>query len=141
MAYNKIILMGNLCKDPEFKQTTSGTAVVYIDIAVQRKFANKQSGERETDFLRCQAWGSTAEFINKYFEKGRPILIDGELRNNNYTDQSGTKHYSNIVLIDNVSFCGQSGTSQQRQTQTQASTPTMSDVNLEEFEELNGVPF
>ena len=101
---NKVILMGRLTRDPEFRQTTSGIPVCRISIAIDRQFANKQTGEREADFIDCEAWRNTAEFISRYFSKGSMIIVEGSLRNNNYTDNNGVKHYSMRVQIDNASF-------------------------------------
>jgi single-strand DNA-binding protein len=106
---NKVILMGRLTRDPEFRQTTSGVPVCKFSVAVNRQFANKQTGERETDFIDCDAWRNTAEFVSRYFSKGSMILVEGQLRNNNYTDNNGVKHYSMRVLVDNVSFCESKG--------------------------------
>ncbi|MCQ2416199.1 MAG: single-stranded DNA-binding protein [Oscillospiraceae bacterium] len=102
---NKVILMGRLTRDPEFRQTPSGVPVCRFSIAINRQFANKQTGERETDFIDCDAWRGTAEFVSRYFFKGSMILVEGQLRNNNYTDNNGVKHYSMRVMVDNVSFC------------------------------------
>lgn len=123
---NRVILMGRLTRDPEYKQTTAGTSVCRISLAIDRKFANKETGEREADFVDCDAWRSTADFIARYFTKGSMILVEGELRNNNYTDNNGVKHYGMRVLIDNVSFCGSkkdSNGQQQSDTYAVAGTP------------------
>ena len=109
---NKVILMGRLTRDPEFRQTPSGVPVCRFSIAISRQFANKQTGEREADFIDCDAWRSTAEFVSRYFTKGSMILVEGQLRNNNYTDNNGVKHYSMRVMVDNVSFCESKGASQ-----------------------------
>jgi len=101
---NKVILMGRLCADPEFRQTPSGTATCRIRIAVNRQFVNKQTGERETDFINVTCWRQTAEFVSRYFHKGSMIIVEGSLRNNDWTDQNGVKHYSMDVQADNVSF-------------------------------------
>lgn len=124
--YNRVILMGRLTRDVEFKQTTSGVPVARLSLAISRKVANKQTGEREADFVDCDAWRSTAEFIARYFSKGDMILIEGELRNNNYEDQNGVKHYGMRVLVDSVSFCGSKQDNQQQsasQTQQPAQAP------------------
>lgn len=102
---NKVIIMGRLCADPDFRQTQNGMAVCRIRVAVDRRFANKQTGEREADFIGVTCWRQTAEFVSRYFRKGSMILVEGSLRNNDYTDQNGVKHYSMDVLADNVSFC------------------------------------
>ena len=103
---NKVILHGKLTADPEMRSTQSGTAVARFTVAVDRSFTNKETGEREADFISCQAWKNSAEFVGKYFKKGSLIIVDGNLRNNNYTDQNGVKHYAMVVVADSVSFGG-----------------------------------
>lgn len=106
MALNRVILFGRLVRDPEIRQTPSGVSVAKISVACDRQFANKQTGERECDFIEVQAWRQTADFISKYFHKGDAITVEGSLRNNNYEDKSGVKHYSYFVSADNVGFGG-----------------------------------
>jgi len=101
---NKVILMGRLTADPDIRQTQNGTAVAKFTVAVNRQYADKQTGERQADFINVNAWRSTAEFIAKYFHKGSMIIVEGSLRNNNYTDQNGVKRYEMFVLADNVTF-------------------------------------
>ncbi len=101
---NRVILMGRLCADPDFRQTQSGTAVCRIRLAIDRRFTNRQTGERETDFINVTCWRQTAEFVSRYFHKGSMAIVEGSLRNNDYTDQNGVKHYSMEVYADNVSF-------------------------------------
>ena len=101
---NKVILMGRLCADPDFRQTPSGVSVCRIRVAVNRPFVNKASGEREADFISVTCWRNTAEFVSRYFHKGSMIIVEGSLRNSDYTDQNGVKHYSMDVQADNVSF-------------------------------------
>lgn len=112
MAFNKIILIGNLTRDIELKQMQSGMVLTSFDLAVARAFKNKQTGEVETDFIRCQAWGKTAEFLGRYFSKGKSVVVEGDLRNNNYTDQNGVKHYGFVVNVQAVSFAGNKSDSQ-----------------------------
>lgn len=112
MAFNKVILIGNLTKDIELKQMQSGMVLTSFDVAVARAFKNKQTGEAETDFIRCQAWGKTAEFLGRYFSKGKSVVVEGDLRNNNYTDQNGVKHYGFVVNVQTVSFAGNKSDSQ-----------------------------
>ena len=100
---NKAILMGRLCADPEFRQTPAGTPVCRFRIAINRP--KQKGGSQEADFINCTAWRGTAEFISRYFNKGSMILIEGQLRNNDYTDNNGVKHYGMEVLCENVSFC------------------------------------
>lgn len=102
--YNRIILVGRLTKDPELKNTQSGVTMCRFSIAVDRAYSKGQ--EKQTDFIDITAWRQTAEFVAKYFSKGRVILVEGKLQNNNYTDQNGVKHYQNVVVADSVAFCG-----------------------------------
>lgn len=102
MAFNKVILVGNLTADPELKTTPNGVSVTRFSIAVNRR---ARSGEQaQTDFFNIVAWRQTAEFISRFFTKGRPILISGQLQNNNWTDNNGVKHYSVEVVADEVTF-------------------------------------
>lgn len=100
---NRVILVGRLTADPEMKQTQSNIPCCHIRIAVDRK-TKKEDGTRDTDFINCTGWRQTAEFICKYFSKGSMIIVEGQLRNNDYTDNNGIKHYSMDVLIDAASF-------------------------------------
>lgn len=102
--YNRIILMGRLTRDPELKTTQSGISMCRFSIAVDRAYSKGQ--EKQTDFFDITAWRQTAEFVSKYFSKGKCILIEGKLQNNNYTDQNGVKQYRNAIIADNVAFCG-----------------------------------
>ena len=99
---NKVILMGRLVADPEFRQTTSGVPVCRIRIAVDRPVRKDQ--ERQADFINITCWRNTAEFVSRYFTKGKMIIVEGSLRNNDYTDNNGVKHFSMEVQADNVSF-------------------------------------
>jgi single-strand DNA-binding protein len=101
---NKVILMGRLTADPELRQTTSGIASCRFSVAVDRGYKSKDTGERQADFINVVAWRQTAEFVSRYFSKGKMIIVEGSLRNNNYTDANGTKHYSMEVQADNVTF-------------------------------------
>ena len=103
---NKVILMGRITQDLELKQTQNGTAVLSFNIAVERNYA-PQGEERQTDFISCVAWKKTAEFIYKYFAKGRMIAIEGNIQTRNYDDKNGVKHYVTEVVVDNVSFTGE----------------------------------
>ena len=100
---NKIILMGRLTRDPELRRTESGTAVCSFSIAVDRDFKSK-NGEKETDFIDIVAWRATAEFVSKYFTKGRMAVVEGRLQIRNWTDKEGNKRRSAEVVADNVYF-------------------------------------
>ena len=100
---NKIIIMGRLTRDPELRRTQSGTAVTSFSLAVDRDFKS-QSGEKETDFIDVVAWRSTAEFVSKYFTKGRMAVVEGRLQIRDWTDKDGGKRRSAEVIADNVYF-------------------------------------
>ena len=100
---NKIILMGRLAREPELKRTTSGTAVTSFSLAVDRDFKS-QNGEKETDFIDVVAWRSTAEFVSKYFTKGRMAVVEGRLQIRDWTDKDGGKRRSAEVVAENVYF-------------------------------------
>lgn len=102
---NKVILKGNLTKDIELQTTNNGTSVTKFTVAVQRRFANAD-GERETDFINCVAWRNTAEFLGKYFSKGKQIIVCGAIQTRTYEADDGTKRYITEVLVDEVDFCG-----------------------------------
>ena len=100
---NRIIIMGRLTRDPELRRTGTGTAVTSFSLAVDRDFKS-QSGEKETDFIDIVAWRSTAEFVSKYFTKGRMAVVEGRLQIRDWTDKDGGKRRSAEVVADNVYF-------------------------------------
>ena len=100
---NKIFIMGRLTRDPELRRTQSGTAVTSFSLAVDRDFKS-QSGEKETDFIDVVAWRSTAEFVAKYFAKGRMAVVEGRLQMRDWTDRDGNKRRSAEVVADNIYF-------------------------------------
>lgn len=104
MGLNRIAVMGRLARDPELKHTQSGTAVVSFTIAVDRDFKDKQTGERETDWINCVAWRGKAEFIANHFRKGRMIVLAGRLQTRDYTDNDGNKRYVTEILVSDVYF-------------------------------------
>ena len=102
---NRVILMGRITQDLEVRQTPSGVSVLSFTVAVDRSFVG-QGEDRQTDFINCVAWRNQAEFIGKYFSKGRLIALEGNLRTRNYDDKNGVKHYVTEVFVDSVSFTG-----------------------------------
>ncbi|MBO4877430.1 MAG: single-stranded DNA-binding protein [Ruminococcus sp.] len=110
---NKVILVGRLTADPELRQTQSGISSCRFTVAVDRRFADKSTGERQADFITCSAWRQTAEFVSRYFTKGKLIAVEGSLRNNNYQDRNhpDITHYTMEVMVDNVEFVGGKGES------------------------------
>ena len=101
---NRIILMGRLTRDPELRHTQQGTAVASFTLAVDRDFKSRDGGERATDFIDIVAWRSTAEFVSKYFTKGRMAVVEGRLQIRDWTDRDGGKRRSAEVVADNVYF-------------------------------------
>lgn len=103
MSLNKIVLMGRMTKDPELRRTPSGTAVTSFSLAVDRDFKD-HNGNRETDFFEVVAWRNTAEFVAKYFGKGRMAVVEGRLQNHKWQDKDGNKRISYEIAADNIYF-------------------------------------
>ena len=101
--YNKAILIGRLTADPELKQTPNGVSVCSFSIACDRAFSGR-NGERQTDFINIVTWRQQAEFVSKYFTKGRMAVVSGRLQIRNWTDKEGNKRRSAEVVADNVYF-------------------------------------
>jgi single-strand DNA-binding protein len=156
---NKVVLIGRLTADPELRQTQSGIASCRLTVAVNRKFKNDK-GEYDADFITCVAWRQTAEFISKYFSKGKMIALEGTLRTGSYTDKnhSDVTHYTTDVYVENVEFCGDKGSNnsgssntapapsaaQSKVNQAQASGIETGYSDLSQFEEIlsdGDVPF
>lgn len=100
---NKVILMGRLVADPEYSESRNNVSVCKFRIAVDRDYA-KQGEERQLDFLQIVTFGKTAELVDKYFVKGKPILIEGRIQNNNYEDKDGKMQYHNQIIADSIHF-------------------------------------
>ena len=102
---NKTILKGNITRDIELKDLGNDKKVANFSIAVRRDYKN-QAGEYETDFFNCSAFGNTANFIQKYFNKGSQMLLIGHLQNNQWETDSGEKRTSTNIIVESVEFCG-----------------------------------
>lgn len=144
---NKTILVGRLTADPELRQTQCGVASCRFTVAVDRKFADKNTGEKQSDFITCVAWRQTAEFVSRYFNKGKMIALEGSLRTGKYQDKNheDVTHYTTEVYVDNVEFVGGKGDGGQ-QTQPApaqtAPTPVTETTSAETVEILNeDIPF
>lgn len=101
---NHITLMGRLTRDPELRYTQSQTPVASFSLAVERDYGSRDGGERQTDFIDCVAWRSTAEFVSKYFQKGSMAVVSGRLQIRDWTDRDNNKRRSAEVVVDNVYF-------------------------------------
>lgn len=147
---NKVILMGRLTADPEIRQTQGGTAVAKFTVAINRQYADKQTGERQADFISVQAWRQSAEFVGKYFKKGSMIIVEGNIQNNNYTDSNGVKHYSYNIIAEKVNFGESKASAQNSNSVPNQAKPAPQTVSsqtssdLSQFEEVlggNDLPF
>ena len=121
---NHITIMGRLTRDPEIRRTGSGVAVTSFTIACDRDFG--QSGQKETDFIEVTAWRNTAEFVSKYFAKGRMAVVSGRLQIRKWEDKNGNKRNTAEVVADNVYF-GDSKTDSSKPTSAPASDYAMLD--------------
>ena len=130
--YNKVLLMGNLTRDPELKRTSSDMAVAQISIAVNRRYKDK-TGElkEETTFVNCEAWGKTAETMAKYLSKGKPVFVEGRLKLDQWQDKDGNNRSKLKVVIEKFEFVdsrgGQSSTPSTTETVT-AAPPADDDI-------------
>ena len=102
---NKVILSGNLTKDPEVRYTQSGMAYARMGIAVNRPYSSKNTeGQPTVDFFNMTSWSKQAEFCGRYLKKGSPVIVEGRIENNNYEDKNGVKHYDVSIHVDNIEF-------------------------------------
>lgn len=122
---NKVIITGRLAANPELRQTQSGVESCRFTVAVDRKFADKNTGEREADFITCVAWRQTAKFVSTYFTKGKMIALEGSLRTGKYQDKNheDVTHYTTEVYVDNVEFVGGKGDGGSAESEKSAEKP------------------
>ena len=133
-SLNKVILIGNLTADPELKQTQSGISVVSFTIAINRRYQSKNAPERQqtADFINIVAWRQSAEFVSRFFRKGKPILVCGSIQSRSYTDESGNKRIVVEVLAHEVSFVESKAASEEPSGTYEPeaySAPKMEEVN------------
>ena len=129
---NKIFIMGRLTRDPELRRTQSGTPVTSFSLAVDRDFKS-QSGEKETDFIDVVAWRQTAEFVARYFTKGRMAVVEGCLQIRDWQDNNGNKRRSAEVIADSIYF---------GDSKLQDAQPAVHAVNVDasDFDEIEDDP-
>lgn len=127
---NRIVISGNICHDLEIK-TSGETRILNFTVAVRRRFKDKD-GNYPSDFIRCVAFNNSADFINKFFKKGSPILVEGNLQTNNYETENGEKRTSFNVVVENTDFFGR------RNEQTSQDAPNPS---FEQTMQENGIEF
>lgn len=122
MNYNKIIIAGHLTKDVEVK-IVGETAVARLSIAVSRKYKNRQGNQvEETTFIDAEAWGNTGRVISENFKKGMPILVEGKLKQANWTTQAGEKRSKHFIAIDTFSFVAKKSDGAEVKTEVNADT-------------------
>lgn len=144
---NVVILMGRLSSDIELAQTKNGVSVAKFSIAVKRNYG--KGGERETDFFSCVAWRNTGEFIQKWFSKGKPIAILGQLQSRKYTDKNGQNRTVVEIVVEDAFFAGnadksepESETFQTPPAKKQSKSSSQIDMDmLEEFDDGEDLPF
>lgn len=133
---NLVIMKGRMTADATIRTANSGTTIASFSLAIDRRFKDKVTGEKITDFIRMTAFGKTAEFIQKYTGRGKEILIEGEMQQNDFVDKNGAEQHTYQVVVNQVHFCGskndsaQSGTSQPDSAQP---APAQPDTSIEQF--------
>ena len=142
-SFNKVILVGNMTADPELKQTTAGTSVCSFSIAVNRRFTKADQGQQTVDFINIVAWRQQAEFVSRYFKKGNPILICGQLQTRTWNDNQGQKRYATEVIADEVTFVTPASangapTGGSTYTPEAYATPSFGSASSATFEEIPG---
>ncbi len=148
-SFNKVILIGNMTADPELKQTTGGISVCSFSIAVNRRFARADQGQQNVDFINIVTWRQQAEFVARYFKKGNPILICGQIQTRTWSDNQGQKRYATEVVADEVSFVASAAQTAQGQgtaayTPEAYATPSFGSNGGATFEEIpndDSLPF
>ena len=129
---NKVILSGNLTKDPEYQKTNSGISVARFSIAVSRQYQDG-NGERQTDFFNCTAWRGLAETIAKYCKKGSKVAVFGSIQLRNYEDNQGIKRQAVDIIVQDCEFLTpkQEELTENRKTSTK-SKPQLTPVELDD---------
>ena len=131
---NRVVLMGRLTADPELKKTTSDLSVLSFTVAVERNYSGK---DKQTDFINCVAWRQTAEFISRYFSKGKMIALEGSIQVRNYTDKNDNKRQAVEVLVSQAYFAGDNSQKQGPAADTKNYPPiTYSSGAPEDFAEV-----
>ena len=135
-SFNKVILIGNLVADPELKQTANGIPVTSFRIAVGRRFA-KPGDAQQADFIDIVCWRQTAEFVTRYFSKGKSILICGSLQTRSWVDTNNNKRYTTEVVADEVSFVEKKSGDYTPREGGQSELPNYSSSSESSFEDLS----
>lgn len=137
---NKVILIGNLTRDPELSTTGNGVSFCRFSIAVQRNFSNA-NGEREADFLNCVAWRGLAENCGKYLNKGNKVAVCGSIQTRTYDDKDGNKRYATDIVADDVEFLTPKNKEPSEGTQRPEKGKDRGMADLMPVNEAEGLPF
>lgn len=145
---NKIFLQGRLTRDPELRYTNSQIPVTSFSLAVDRDYSGRDGGEKQTDFFDCVAWRSTAEFVQKYFAKGRAAVVVGSVQFRDWTDRNGNKRRSTEVVVESIYFADskKDGDGQRQQSDysapSSAGRPVDVQADFDDYDEDDGdLPF
>ena len=133
---NRIIIMGRLVRDPELKTTQSGKSVTSFTLAVDRDFKDRESGEKSTDFIDVVAWGVVAEFVCKYFAKGRMAVAEGRLQIREWKDKDGNNRRTAEIIAEHVYFGDSKRDGEQQQTSGDSCTPSGFGTTGGDFSEI-----
>lgn len=142
---NSVQLVGRLTKDPDVRYTDGGTSIARFTIACDRRF--KKDGEDSADFISCVAFGKTAEFMEKYFSKGKKLGLNGRIQTGSYTNKDGQKVYTTDIIVDNVEFVESRGSGDESGGYQPTSRPTPSSAVGDGFMKIpdgvedEGLPF
>ncbi|MCQ2483874.1 MAG: single-stranded DNA-binding protein [Clostridia bacterium] len=137
---NNVVLMGRLVATPELRNTQTGRSVTSFRLAVDRGYV-KPGEQRQADFIDCVAWGTSAEFITRYFQKGSMIAVTGSIQTRNYEDKNGNKRTAVEVLVNQASFCGskaETGTGGYQAPAAAPAAPSFATGSDGDFEEISG---
>lgn len=127
---NKVILIGRLTSDPETRTSQTGVTSVTFTVATDR-FLGKDK-EKEADFIRCVAWGKTGEFVAKYFTKGKPIALEGNIKTGSY-EKDGVKHFTTDVWVDRAEFAGNAPNGNNAPTAPQQTTAPAEEITTDDL--------
>lgn len=141
MSLNRVIIMGRITRDLELKQTQNGISVLSFTVAVDRNY-QKQGEEKQSDFIDCVAWRQTAEFISRYFGKGRMIALEGEIQTRTYQDKDGNNRKATEIVVSQASFTGEPKDKTQNSNNVPVGAPPVptADIPTDELTD-DGVPF
>ncbi len=143
-SFNKVILVGNLTRDPDLRVTPSGNSVCNIGLAVSRSYTTKDGDKKEeTAFIDVDSFGRQAEIINQYFSKGRPIMIEGRLKFGQWESKDGEKRSKLSVIMESFQFLGgkNDGDGQSSNASSESSEVVSNDNDSKEDESIDEVPF